>query len=62
MIVVVLAGANARCVGLTVARYAKKRRKLLVRFPGLGFPREYRAVDVDNLRLATPAEIARMEA
>ncbi len=57
----VLRGPNVRQVGIALGRYAKKRNKLLVRFPGLEFPRDFKAIDVANLRPATAAEIARME-
>ncbi len=60
MIIVVLAGANARQVGVTLWRFPLKHRKLLVRFPGLEYPRDFRAIDRDNLRLATRAEAARI--
>ncbi len=61
MIVVVIRGANARRVGVTIGTNRKKRGKVWVKFPGLEYPHNMRAIDRANMRQATPAEIARME-
>ncbi len=60
MIVVVIAGPNARKVGVTIGTNRKKRNKLWVRFPGLDYPHNMRAIDRANMRPATRAEAARI--
>ncbi len=60
MIVVVRRGANARQVGITMGTNRKKRGKVWVRFPGLDYPHNMRAIDRANMRPATRAEAARI--